>query len=103
MLTPNLPLSRCLETESAADRNAVLVVIAQQQVGVFARALIADAESDVRRQLIAEGNCAADAMKMFPRARRNRTEKTGEAARFFGVFNKQLGRKQRVADHIPTH
>jgi hypothetical protein len=49
MLTPNLPLLRRLETVSAVDRNAVLVVIAQQQVGVFARALIPDAESDVRR------------------------------------------------------
>jgi len=30
MLTPNLPLLRFLETVSAVDRNAVLIVIAQQ-------------------------------------------------------------------------
>src|ERR1700736_419770 len=102
MVAPNLPLLRFLETVSAVDRNAVLVVIAQQQVGVFARALIGDAESDVRRQLIAEGNCAADPMKMLARAQWNRTENTGEAARFFGVFKKELGRKQRVADQIPS-
>ena len=47
MLTPNLPFLRFLETVSAVDRNAVLVVIAQEYVGVFACALIADAERKV--------------------------------------------------------
>ena len=98
MLTPNLPLLRCLETVSAVDRNAVLVVIAQQQVGVFARALIADAESDVRRQLIAQGNCAADATKMLACAQWNRTENTGEAA----GGSEELGRSadESYAGHV---
>ena len=51
--SPNLPVLRFLETVSAVDRNAVLIVIAQKQVRIFARALIAHAKSDVRRQLIA--------------------------------------------------
>src|SRR5947208_9562065 len=101
MLNPNLPLLRGLETLSAVDRNAVLVVIAQQQVGVFARALIADAESNVRRQLIPEGNRAADPMKMLACAQWNWTENPGETARFFGVCTKELSRKQRVADQMP--
>jgi hypothetical protein len=32
MLTPNLPLLPFLETVSAVDRNAVLIVIAQKQI-----------------------------------------------------------------------
>ena len=44
MLTPNLPLLSFLETVSAVDRNAVLIVIAQENVGVLACALIAETE-----------------------------------------------------------
>ena len=49
MLTPNLPFLRFLETVSAVNRNAVLVVIAQEQVRILARALITDTKSDVGR------------------------------------------------------
>ena len=68
MLPPNLPLLRFLETVSAVDRNAVLIVIAQQQVGIFARSLITRTQRDVGRQLIADGDCTTDAVKMFRRA-----------------------------------
>jgi len=68
MLPPNLPLLRFLETVSAVDRNAVLIVIAQQQVGIFARSLITRTQRDVGRQLIADGDCTTDALKMFRRA-----------------------------------
>ena len=47
MLTPTLTLLPFLETVSAVDRNAVLVVIAQEYVGVLGCALITDAERDV--------------------------------------------------------
>src|SRR5205823_267365 len=44
MLTPNLTLLFLLETICAVDRNAVLIVIAQEGIRVFARALITYAE-----------------------------------------------------------
>ena len=47
MLTPTLPLLLFLETVCAVDRNAVLVVIAQEYVGVLGCALITDTERDV--------------------------------------------------------
>ena len=47
MLTPNLPLLSFLETVSAVHRNAVLIVIAQEYVGILACALVADTERDV--------------------------------------------------------
>ena len=90
MLTPNLPLLRLLETVCAVDRNAVLIVIAQKQIGIFACALIAHSQSDMGGQLVAESNCAADAMEMFGGAEWNRTEKAGETAGLFCVFKKEL-------------
>ena len=47
MLTPNLPLLSFLETVSAVDRNAVLIVIAQEGIRVFAGTLITEAERHV--------------------------------------------------------
>src|ERR1700737_3765092 len=96
MLTPNLPLLRSLETVRAVDRNAVLIVVAQKQIGVFACALIAHSQSDVGRQLIAESNCAADSTEMFGGAEWNWTEKSGETAGLFCVFKKELRREERV-------
>src|SRR5256885_13257012 len=74
MLTPNLPLLPFLETVSAVDRNAVLVVIAQKQIGIFACALITHSQRDVGCQLVAESDRAADAMEMFWGAEWNWTE-----------------------------
>src|ERR1700730_1003944 len=92
ILTPNLPLLLFLETICAVDRNAVLIVIAQEDVRLFGCALIADPEGDVRRQLIAECNCAAESLKMF----------VEKAARFIGIFVEKLSRKKRAADQIPS-
>src|SRR5438105_15607671 len=78
MLTPHLPLLRFLETVSAVDRNAVLIVIAQKQIGIFACALIAHSQRDVGCQLVAESDCAADSMEMFWGAEWNWTENDGE-------------------------
>jgi len=64
----NLPLLHFLETVSAVDRNAVLIVIAQEQVGIFTRSLITRTERDMGRQLVAHSDCATDALKMFRRA-----------------------------------
>jgi len=68
MLTPNLPLLRFLETVCAVNRNAVLIVIAQQQVGIFARSLITRTQRDMGRQLVADSDCATYALEMFRRA-----------------------------------
>ena len=47
MLTPNLPLLPFLETVSAVDRNAVLIVITQEDIRVFTGALITETKGDV--------------------------------------------------------
>lgn len=60
MLTPNLSLFRVLETVCAVDRYTVLIVITQEHVRIFARALIAEAKGDVWGQLIAKCNCTAN-------------------------------------------
>lgn len=68
MLPPNLPLLRFLETVSAVDRNAVLIVIAQQQVGILARSLITRTQRDMGSQLVAHSDCTTYALEMFRRA-----------------------------------
>jgi hypothetical protein len=42
ILTPNLPLLPCLETVCAVEGYTVLIVITQEYVRIFARALIAE-------------------------------------------------------------
>src|SRR5690349_16186746 len=65
ILTPNLPLLTFLETVCAVHRNAVLIVIAQEYIGVLGCALITDAECDMGCYLISESDCAAEALKML--------------------------------------
>ena len=101
MLPPTLPPLSFLVTVCAVDRNAVLIVIAQKQIGVFARALIAHSQRDVGCQLVAESNRAADAMEMFWGAEWNWTEKAREPAGLFCVFIEKLCREESVANQVP--
>src|SRR5204863_4956583 len=93
---------RFLESVSVVDRNAVLIVIAQKQIRVFACALIAHSQGDVGCQLVAQGNCAADSMEMFRGAEWNGTEYAGETAGLLCVFVEKFGREKRVANQIPS-
>ena len=58
-------MASILETVSTVERNPVLLVIAQRLVGLLLGILVAEAERDVRGQLIAQGRRAAIALNVF--------------------------------------
>src|SRR4030095_6690706 len=88
---PFIASHRFLETVGAVERDAVLGVVAEWNIGIFFDELIAQAKGDVRRQLIPDGNSAAVTMEML----------IDEAAGFIGMLIEYLGRKQGVADDVP--
>src|SRR5687768_3521824 len=88
-------MCRGLEAVSAVDRDAILAVVAKQNVRVFLRVLVASAKRDMPGQLIPEGESAAVAVSFFTQAL------VQEAARLFCVFVEELRREQGLAQDIP--
>jgi len=82
-----------LKTVCSVEGDAVLVVVAERNIGILFRKLIAQSEGHVRRQLIADANGAAVAMQVF----------VDKSAGIIGILKKHFGRKQGITNDIPRH